>query len=142
MRDALDELPEDEAELAQAESLLRALGARDDADISLLVSKFFSDGPADTGRATLRPSLAAGSNRKHGRSRPVASWKNGGGMQLSKPPAAEPHRCGAVGLARGTQRRTHAKQREYWTKMANVVSDDTFELRQELEKQLEKYNTY
>ena len=25
-----------------------ALGARDDADISLLVSKFFSDGPADT----------------------------------------------------------------------------------------------
>merc|ERR1712072_635034 len=48
VRDALDELPEDEAELAQAESLLRALGARDDADISLLVSKFFSDGPADT----------------------------------------------------------------------------------------------
>merc|ERR1712138_140067 len=55
-----------------------------------------------------------------------------------KPPAADTV-IGAepVGLAAEREKERHAKQREYWTKMANVVSDDTFEVW----KQLEKHNT-
>jgi dynein regulatory complex protein 1 len=144
VRDALDELPEDEAELAQAESLLRALGARDDADISLLVSKFFSDGPADTegeGDAAARalatrikPEDVVGAAQSF-----VEERRRNAAL---KPPAADTV-IGAepVGLAAEREKERHAKQREYWTKMANVVSDDTFEVWQELEKQLEKYNT-
>ena len=144
VRDALDELPDDEAELAQAESLLRALGARDDADISLLVSKFFSDGPADTegeGDAAARalatrikPEDVVGAAQSF-----VEERRRNAAL---KPPAADTV-IGAepVGLAAEREKERHAKQREYWTKMANVVSDDTFEVWQELEKQLEKYNT-
>jgi len=144
VRDALDELPEDEAELAQAESLLRALGARDDADISLLVSKFFSDGPADTegeGDAAAR-ALATRIKAEDVVGAAQAFVEERRRNAALKPPAADTV-IGAepVGLAAEREKERHAKQREYWTKMANVVSDDTFEVWQELEKQLEKYNT-
>ena len=45
-----------------------------------------------------------------------------------------------MGLAAEKQKKREAREREYWTQMANVVSDETFEVWEDLEKQLEKYN--
>ena len=143
VRDALDELPEDEAELAQAESLLKALGARDDADINLLVGKFFTDGPGDNegeGDAAAR-ALATRIQPEDVVDAAQAFVQARRARDASKPPAADVL-VGAepVGLAAEKQKKREAREREYWTQMANVVSDETFEVWEDLEKQLEKYN--
>ena len=151
VKEALEKLPPEEAELAQAESMLRALGARDERDVALLVGHFFSDGagepdapPDAAGRLAnmigpddVISAVQAFVDARRSR-QPGATTKPSAGQITSV--GAENGLTGPAATAAAARRARAEEEREFWKRMANVVSDKTFDVWTQLEKHLQDYN--
>ncbi|EGB04460.1 hypothetical protein AURANDRAFT_32588 [Aureococcus anophagefferens] len=153
VREAIARLSPEEAELAQAESMLRALGVADEDDVALLVSHFFSegsdggsesnlgeDGPAyDDPPAAFRSlqniiqpddvvrAIQAFVDERRDRALGLEAGAAGAG-------------AGADGAGAAAARSQQAEEREFWNRLADVVSDGTFGVWNQLEKSLLQYN--
>ena len=174
VKEALDALPPDEAELAQAESMLRALGVRDEADVAALTRFFFppggSGGAADAGAdgadAPADAPAAAPGEGDAGEDAPAAApdalsqikemiapndviravhafvnernaaLAGAGGRKSAAAAAA----AAAAGDASALVAQQEAEEKEYWARMSGVISEPTYLVWKQLEKQLISYN--
>lgn len=149
---ALSTMDEEEAELTRAESLLRAIGVRDDRDIAALTQKFFvvsnskedeeEDDEEDSSQLTKSSLISADavisaikSFVEESRRRKQQQQQQQGGGALSKHSTAQSSSEEAADQARRS-----AEEEEYWNRLADVVSDKTFEVWKQLETALAKYN--
>ncbi|KAJ1446860.1 sperm tail-domain-containing protein [Pelagophyceae sp. CCMP2097] len=148
VREALDKLSPEEAELAQAESMLRALGVQDEADVAALVGHFFTEADADDEDESA--SAAGTALRDLGRvikpddvvraiRRFVDERRARGGAAKTRL-AAEASGAGGGGDAGGRSAAALLEERDFWHRLSGVVSQDTSEVWSSLEKHLQQYN--
>lgn len=158
VKEALETMAPEEAELSRAESMLRALGVCDDRDVAALVAKFFvqptrkrhddddddedideedldNDDPAAAAlkqlKSLISPDAVISAVRDFvAESRHRAADKNAN--QASS-------RLAAYG--RGVKDRARRlEERDFWNRLSDVVSDETFQVWGQLETMLAKYN--
>lgn len=153
VKEALATLPEGEAELAQVESMLRALGVESEAEVDALLAYFFPHGSVEEGGV----SGAADEEEEEGGEpealrelkrlispesvvRAISAFvaakkadKFVGGTKLAKSVASEP----VPQLQRKDPRR---EEREFWARGAEVIGKSKLVTWIELEKALGQYN--
>lgn len=142
VQQALADMPEEEATLARAETLLRSLGVKSEGRMRALVSHFFQDAtPAEEGlpgeKALLLNAEEDDVDLKHIiRPEDVIS-----AVRAFVDEAAESAAGGAgpvVGVEDGTSggKKRANKQQLYWEQLAQVVNDDSVAVWRQLEKDL------
>jgi dynein regulatory complex protein 1 len=145
---SLSELSGEEGSLIQAESMLRALGVDDEADVQSLVHFFFpllpdadeakSDVVEDEPEALqslkrlIRPDDVVGA---------IGAFVNT--RKASKCPGANPPIVTGSDITSAPLMRRNGRREEkdYWLRASGIVSDETFSVWAQLEKALIQYNT-
>ena len=121
----LEPLPPDEQNLLKIDSILKVLGVEGAVDVEKLLSYFLAD--ADN-HELIHPNDAIKAIKAFVEEH-QAERQRGGEAIKSKPSAKE-------AAPEGTRR----EEREFWERMASIISDKTFRVWSALEKALQKYH--
>jgi len=119
----LEPLPPDEQNLLKIDSILKVLGVEGAADVEKLLSYFLAD--ADN-HELIHPNDAIKAIKAFVEEHQAERQRGGDTVKTAKREAG--------------QEVTRREEREFWERMASIISDKTFRVWNALEKALQKYN--